>query len=414
MSFSINTKQFFLTYPRCPATRQSLLDFLKEKLGVDRYLSSVICQEEHEPNQDDNNTGLHLHAYLLLKDRYHIRNNRYFDLKYEDVVYHPNITPVKSKPATIRYVCKSDIEVLSDNFDVSSYLESLKTKKGYGFEQAAKALKEGKTLKEIWLDEQSQGWFMNNKRKLEDTKIFHDAIVKMSAPRPSFKGVEIRTTNDLNWIKVVNWININFLRKRVFKQKQLWLWSPNADVGKSFFFLKVLSCYKRMHAWLKGDAQESSVSDAEYFLLDEFSGGVYINDLKRLSQMGGDYNTKIRYGGIHVVTQNIPLVVTCQKSIRDLYHNCSVEDIHALESRFLEVKVDSLFKLTPVGRDIDYPNNSYPWFEVQDDYVDPTEFIDPASLLEASVDPLVDKQDIDDSFEDHSDESNEVNKRRKK
>lgn len=418
-NFNINAKQIFLTYPQCPLTRQEIQQFIKQKFGND-YESSVICQEEHEPTEDDNNTGLHLHAYVLLKKKKHIRNCRFFDIIKEDTTYHPNVQSVKSKPAVIKYICKSDVEILSDNFDTEAYLESIQTKKGYSFHILAKQVKEGQTARQIWENDESSGFYVNHKRKIDDIIKFNKELAN-SKPKPKFTGVTINGTNDKSWIKVINWTNVNFLRPRKFKQKQLWIWGADHDIGKTYFFLKILPHYYNMYSWLKGDSQDSTLQDAQYILIDEFCGGITINDLKRLSQMGGDYSTKLRYAGIHTITRNVPLIVTCQKSIQSTYPNCSQEDIEALQCRFIEVNIKSIYYMTPNNIQTTFPDGA-PWIETIDDtniseeFVDPNELIgeinsnDSTSLSITTTNLLIG----DDSFDDHSENSNEINKRKKK
>lgn len=419
----LNVKQFFITYPQADGlSRKKIKEFYKQKLGV-KYDGCIISKEDHQPKLGDKFIGKHFHVYLFLSQSYHITNCRTYDIKIGDKVYHPNIQPVKKKAAVVRYVIKSDKKYLTDNINVIAYLKSTETKKGYGFHQAAEQLIQGKTVKTLAKDPEAKAFVLNHKRKMDEYVTLLKEI-ENDKPKPIFKGVVINETDDSSWIKVINWIHLNFLRPRRFKQKQLWIWGADHDIGKSFFFLKILSCYLKMYPWLKGDSQDSSLIDSDYILIDEMCGGITINDMKRLSQMGGDYNTKLRYAGIHTISKNIPLVVTSQKSISQTYINCSIEDIEALQCRFLSVNIKSLYLIVPINRDIDWPNQSYPWYQNEDDSIESDDFIDPSELLNVELppffidtppifelDPIVDNYD---SYDYHSENSNEVNKRQKK
>lgn len=58
--FRLNSRNLFLTYPRCYYSKQELFIFLEHKLDIQYCL---IAQETHEDG------ALHLHAYVQLKDK---------------------------------------------------------------------------------------------------------------------------------------------------------------------------------------------------------------------------------------------------------------------------------------------------------------------------------------------------------
>lgn len=446
--FRIQYQNIGFTYSQCDVPLEDIMQLFKNVVK-EKFGWAVICHEDHPSTVNDENHGVHRHAYLYLCKKPDWSDGRKFDIQrpynpdhvHQDGCkigrycnYHPKIEPIKGKQEWLKYVIEDGIYIVDGTlgnvpFSIDSFLESHTKKTSYGYTWTAKQMKEGKTLDQI--DDVAEGFIASNKRKLEEYGQFLVQKQERQIVRPKFKGVVIGTTTDKAWIKIINWTHINFLKSRKFKQKQLWIWGADHNIGKSFFFLKIMSCYKRMYPWVKGDAQDGGLVDAEYILLDEFCGAVPINDLKRLSQMGGDYSTRIRYGGIHTISKNMPLVVTSQKSIRNLYHNCSIEDVEALQCRFEEIHVQSIFEMVPIARDIDYPNHTYPWYEPNEESIESDEFIDPSTLMDPMDQPLNDElviqenvvpiQDtvpIDDSYEDHSEHSNEengrVSKRKKK
>lgn len=87
-----NGKRFFLTYPQCNNSKESLLDFLKSRAPV-KY--AVVSREKH---QDDN---FHLHACVEFKD--HQRQSvSWLDFQEK----HPNIQSPRNWNASKTYVKK--------------------------------------------------------------------------------------------------------------------------------------------------------------------------------------------------------------------------------------------------------------------------------------------------------------------
>lgn len=94
MTFKLQAKNIFLTYPRCSLTKDELLVFLKTFNPV----KVVIGKELHADGTP------HLHALLKLANRLTTRDERVFDLS----GHHPNIQPCRNVTATERYVTKDD------------------------------------------------------------------------------------------------------------------------------------------------------------------------------------------------------------------------------------------------------------------------------------------------------------------
>ena len=100
--FEIRAKRFFLTYPRTTKkfSPESLLDRLKEKVTIEDY---TISQEMH---QDVSTRPYHLHALLEFEERLYVRRADFFDVKYYNHVYHPNVQKARSRRKVLDYVTK--------------------------------------------------------------------------------------------------------------------------------------------------------------------------------------------------------------------------------------------------------------------------------------------------------------------
>ena len=110
-----------------------------------------------------------------LKGVINIKNPRWWDLKYEDRVFHPHFEPAKKKAQCLNYVIKDGDYIVDGTykdvpFSIETYLEANGKKQGYGFTYIATQLKQGKTLDEI--DEVIPGHVLNHKRKIEEYQQF--------------------------------------------------------------------------------------------------------------------------------------------------------------------------------------------------------------------------------------------------
>jgi len=412
MSFSINTKQFFLTYPQCPLSRNDLLLFLKSKL-TNRYESSVICQEEHEPTEDDNNTGLHLHAYICLKASYHIRNNRFFDVTRDDIVYHPNIQSVKSKPAVIRYVCKSDLEFLQDNFDVASYLESIEKKQAYGFIQAANSIKNGATIKDI--DKEQPQFVMNYKRKIED---YVELQFKFKSEKEYPPFCPLPEQEDPNRKRYARFVNH---KMTLGHQKSLWV-TGITRTGKSTMLLgdptnptvENLAKYFRIYRWITAeDKQSLDIIDCDAIVIDEFKGQIKIGELIQLLDQFDGFKVPIKGLSACTLRKRVPVFITAQNTVENTYRKVDQLSIDALKRRLCIVHLTEQYPVQFDEFDNEDPLSVDLSFRT-DNLVSPST----SSSLGLDVTNLLlgDKEDVAenlDSYDDHSEESNEIHSRKK-
>ena len=60
--FRIQSKSWFLTYPKLDKSKEEALALLKNKLAGKPYVGMVVCRELHEDGSP------HIHAFVLLKD----------------------------------------------------------------------------------------------------------------------------------------------------------------------------------------------------------------------------------------------------------------------------------------------------------------------------------------------------------
>lgn len=98
MTFQLNSKKLFLTYPRCDVDPESLVLFLRAK---NHYAGCCVARETHEDG------GLHLHAFVCFSEPYRTRDAHAFDLvDVVGAVHHPNIQSARSAADVLAYVRK--------------------------------------------------------------------------------------------------------------------------------------------------------------------------------------------------------------------------------------------------------------------------------------------------------------------
>jgi len=150
-SFRLNSQTLFLTYPKCGLEPSICLELIQKVVGLEVYL---IAQEQHMDGT------YHLHCYLRLEKKINCRNERFFDLSYENNVYHPNIQSVRSPKAVIKYVCKDGKyvtnmsqhtidEAIKNNVKVGDLYAEAMDKAKESFEDGMKVLEHAKTYRDL-------------------------------------------------------------------------------------------------------------------------------------------------------------------------------------------------------------------------------------------------------------------------
>lgn len=97
--FQLQSKNFFLTYPQCGASREDAALALQHKLALDYIL---IAQEVHMDGTP------HLHALITAKDKAAIRNANFFDF----AGFHGNYQTARKSDDVRDYILKADTSPL--------------------------------------------------------------------------------------------------------------------------------------------------------------------------------------------------------------------------------------------------------------------------------------------------------------
>lgn len=128
-SFHLNNKKILLTYPQLNTEQsaQDLLEHFKWKFQrVIHFTYIICCREKHKE------AGIHYHIYFECNPACRTANQRFFDLDFNENVYHPNVEVVKTTPwKTVQYVMKDGDyhEYMQENRPKCSFEAMSKTEK---------------------------------------------------------------------------------------------------------------------------------------------------------------------------------------------------------------------------------------------------------------------------------------------
>lgn len=103
--FRLQCIHLFLTYSKCPISKEQALIYFQQK-GL-RYKYIIVAHEHHQDGTD------HLHMYVQLKRKCDIRNASLLDMQHQGICYHGEYESARSPPASKVY-CKKDGDYIED------------------------------------------------------------------------------------------------------------------------------------------------------------------------------------------------------------------------------------------------------------------------------------------------------------
>ena len=138
-AFRCQSKSWFLTYPKCPLTKEEGMQLLKAKLAARPIRGIVVAAELHKDGTN------HLHAYILLEKMFDCKDARFWDLD----MFHGNYQKARDINAVVQYI-KKDGNILEEG--EISWAEKLDAKKDHR-RALAKKLLDGSCTLESAVDE---------------------------------------------------------------------------------------------------------------------------------------------------------------------------------------------------------------------------------------------------------------------
>lgn len=193
--------------------------------------------------------NLHLHAYVKYVDEISSRSPSFFDITYDNNVYHGKYEPAKSAIASIKYISKDDKQPLElGDMDYQQEIVAKESKKRV----LGKRLKTGESLIDL-IDEFPEILCEYNKWKSNVENYFLD---------------KARAKTDCTGFIPNNWALL--LPITSDKKKHFWFWSSEPNHGKTKFLKSIDSSFRA--SWYnKSETFQSIHKDSQFVLIDEFT-----------------------------------------------------------------------------------------------------------------------------------------------
>ncbi len=334
--FRLRAKKIFLTYS------QVLKNGEFESLDDDGVLAQfhtkllsfkpdilITAIEKHKDG------GLHIHVYICNMSGFVINDVKYFD--FQNI--HPNIRSVRSMKKCIRYVSKDGKYLL---YGISeAELDAYRQVQSSVLVESAKAIAFDPALYDSIISENPElmvkygsglhrlyNWACRNKVRLSRT------------PKP-FDSVSL--TNAQSDINAINtWLSSNLCRVRKRKQLQLYLYSADPNVGKTYL-VDVLYKYYRLHYPPVDCCFDDLYQDGVYDLIifDDYNHAYkkvsWLNKYLEGQRMFVDQK-----GSGLLKNHVLPIIMLSNTSIDDLYCRVSANILRTLKARLQIVCLDNI------------------------------------------------------------------------
>jgi len=355
----INARNWFLTYPKCDATKEEVIENIKEFSKKSPIRGAIVAQEKHKDGTN------HIHALIQFVDSYRTRLASVFDCLTIGEKHlegkHGNYQSARNLQAVIDYVHKSDPAPLTYGEVRTGRKPSSKETR---LDKLVKALKEGESLDQI--EERDSGSFCNNKRKLEEyqsylqrKKLRSNLLPKpdswkydVSGPSGAIAGSALSEIGNA-W-SIEKWLNENLCKERAFKMPALWLHGP-ANMNKTSLFRKLGKYYSIYWMPIEEHFFDDYVDDAyDLVVLDEYKGQHTIQFLNNFIQ-GGIMSIR-KKGTQYLKMKNIPMVILSNFSPEEAYSNANKSaGFEALLTRLVVVQISyrlDLAQLSPIYEEV--------------------------------------------------------------
>lgn len=331
--FRMQCKNFFLTFPQCPTTKEVAQERIKAKWPECR---SLVCQENHK---DGNN---HLHILLQFDDKLFVSRSDYFDFIGGQ---HGKYEPARNIRKSVEYITKKG-DFVSNRIDV----ESILAKKSAKQDDVAKEIMAGTSLTKI--RNENPGFYMMHKRKLEE---FENEILLENARLDKKTWVEFSEEKIAGMSstekQIALWLNKNMFKEREFKQKQLYIYGPK-NKGKTTL-ITALENYATVY-WMPASEDFYDQYDDRFYdliVLDEFRAQKTVQQLNLWLQ--GSTMSVRKKGKQGQKKKNLPMVILSNYSLEGAYRKISEEEeksgnsekLDTLRCRLEIVEVENFIKL---------------------------------------------------------------------
>lgn len=329
-STNLRAKNLLLTYPKNNTKKETCLENIK-KHYKNKLKYAIVSEELHKAGDK------HLHVFISLNVN-GLRN--YHDDLDLFAGKHGNYKAAGSIPKSVAYVIKDgDYVTFPPNLDCKGLIEAGKKKTSAKSVLVAMKIQEGSSDKEIALDPELCGYFLEKAPKINAYRSFLQSLKYEANLKPFFIPQVNGFDNPID-SQIAGWLQKNIRQKRPQRQKQLWL-HGSTRMGKSTLvsnLAKMLNTYF-FPTWTF-PYQEGYNDSFELVVFEEFSGGVPITFMNQFVE--GQIMTLNVKNSSYRKLKNMPVIVLSNLSIDEVYHKVketSYKKFEAFKDRFREIYV---------------------------------------------------------------------------
>lgn len=322
MTFRMNAKTYFLTWPQNDTEKDVVLQRVVELWGDDISFA-VVCAESHRTGEP------HLHCIVGFKSKKNIIDaNPVLDSL---TGKHGNYQGAKSARKVLRYVCKDG------NFVTYGDVPDFSEKAGK-LELIAGMLSSGSTVPAV--AKEYPGVFLLHKRKIEEFAAWSKRQKMVESLIPWSIGALVA---DGPTSALVEWLRENILEPRLHRQKQLWIYGP-PGIGKSRL-IGQLQERLRVYVIPRDEEFYDEYEDGLYDLcvLDEYRSHKTLNWLN--SWLDGSTFPIRQKGRQAVKNDNLPVIICSNYAPETCYKESVTRD--AFIDRLTVVELQAPFNLFP-------------------------------------------------------------------
>lgn len=322
-SYRAEGVNWLLTFPQCSLTKQQALEniTLKEDLAVKAV---IVGQEAHA----DGNP--HLHIIVCLEEKLRTRKANYWDFV---ALKHGDYRVIKFPKKAYAYVTKEDKDPLIFGTIPNIFLESKMSKS----DTVANSIIAGSSVAS--LVSTHPGFSLMNLTKIIAYKSYVTSVCNTRSYKSLVSPILYHGTDD-STKSIIDWLNGNLFEKRLFKQKQVWIYGP-PNCLKTSLLIK-LEEFFRIYPVPQSEEFFDSYSDDSYDIIvfDEFKAEKTIQFLNRFIQGGLSVCLKIK-GGQVWKQSNLPVIFCSNFSVAEVYHKANFMSVSALRERLTEIYVEN-------------------------------------------------------------------------
>lgn len=325
----IQCSQVFLTYPKCfksiNTVRMALTAWAaKHSFQVYR---GIIARETHLDG------SYHLHIWLHFKPR--MRTRRFTTIFDGLTGQHGNYQVVRKPVAILQYVTKDgDYQLIGEITE--TYLNRLRKSSGSSeLAIVCSALRDHVSFHDLIEDHAAV-----LVRHHTGLKFLANLIQTAPAPKLPLCRYQLYAyalSPELSAIRT--WININLIQKaRKFKDKQLYIWSPEPNMYKTTLLLTLEQFYRTYHIPHENFDDLYFNKSFDLCVFDDVRGGSRpLNWFLRFLQ-GGPCTLR-KKGSQYLKTDNIPVILTSNIHPTELFPNLMSRDPSLLQPLLARIDV---------------------------------------------------------------------------